>query len=457
MSNNAGGGGIEGAIMLGGALAIAVLIAAFTIKKVKRKDSNEKKMNLAAIHSCRKEKGGTEGLRFILHDSSSTLHQNSCCTNHGTSKIGITQIETYQLVSPQSLITSEDNTMQFERKDSVSGHQEIPIHDIEQESIAMTGNIEEISRPVSDHRPMNVVENESNDSLVMETIEMEIEDEAVDADAEQPAEEISTLQSLLSSVSSTEEAKSSFSTGEEDKEEHSLMQSSFSTEEDEEEYSPMRSSFSREEEDEEEYSPIRPSFSTEEEDEEEESSPIRPSFSTEEDDEEENSAMESSFSTEEEEEEEEEDSPLQSSFSTEEDENGENVTEMEEESSEGTWSSSTESNMEAIWPAEIMGVLSPESKEINISHLISVKKFEEKDTTAKIENYLANEFDESGSNDGKSKKENQVLVVMNDKKEHSAKRQNWVWLGLVLLLYFCSPIAYSNLIISLTVFLLFFP
>ena len=253
--------------------------------------------------------------------------------------------------------------MQFKGKDSVSGHQEIPIHDTEQESIEMPGNIEEISRPVSDHRPMNVVENESNDSLVMETIEIEIEDEAVNADAEQPAEEISTLQSSLSSVSSTEKEKSSFSTGEEDEEEHSLMQSSFSAEE----------------EDGEEYSPMRSSFSTEEEDEEEENSPIRPSFSTEEDDEEENSPMESSFS------EEEEDSPLQSSFSTEEDENGENVTETEEESSEGTWSSSTEYNMEAIWPAEMMGILSPESKEINISHRISVKKFEEKGTTAKIE------------------------------------------------------------------------
>ncbi|XWS76597.1 hypothetical protein CRYUN_Cryun01aG0190300 [Craigia yunnanensis] len=404
MSNNAGGGGIEGIVMLGGALAIASLVAAFTIKKGNRKDSSKDTANLAA----------TEGLRFILHGSSSTLHQISCCTNHGTSEVGITQIETRELISPQSLITSEENTMQCERTDSVSGHREILIHDTEQESIAMTCDIEEISRPVSDHKPMNVVENESNDSLVMETIEIKIEDEAVDADAEQPAEEMSTQQSSLSSVSPKEEEKSSFSTGEEDDEEYSLMQSSFSTEEeDEEEYSPMRASSSTEEEDEEEYSPIRPSFSTEE------------------DDEAENSPMESSFSTEEGEE---EDSPLQSSFSTEEDENGENVTEMEKESSEGTWSSSTESNMEAIWPAEMMGVLSPESKEINISNRISVKKFEEKDTTAKIEDYLANALDESGSNDGKNKKETQELVVMNDQKEHSAKWQIWVWLGLVLLL-----------------------
>ena len=76
MSNNAGGGFIEGFVLLGGALAIAIQIAAFTIKKVQRKDSNKDTMNLAASDSCRKE-DGTEGLRSILHDSSSTLHQNS--------------------------------------------------------------------------------------------------------------------------------------------------------------------------------------------------------------------------------------------------------------------------------------------------------------------------------------------------------------------------------------------
>ncbi|XVF32815.1 hypothetical protein REPUB_Repub17cG0115100 [Reevesia pubescens] len=427
---NAGGGGMESVVVFGGALAIASLVAAFTFKKGSnnsRKDNSKDTTNLAA-----KEEDGTQGLRFILQDSSSTLHQNSCCTSHGTSKNGIIQIETSELDSTQSLITLEENTMQCERKDSVSGQQEIFILDAEQESVAMTGDygdIEELSSPVSDHnKPVNVVENENDDSSVMKTIEIEIEDEAVDAAADSEpsmAEEMSTLQST---VSSTEEEKPSFLTGEE-VEEYSLVQSSFSTEEeDEEEYSPMRSSFSTEEE----YSPNRSSISTEDEDDEdeEEYSPMESSFSTEEEEEEEEySPMESSFSTEEEEEEEEE-SPLQSSFSTEEeDENSENVT----ESSEETWSSSPESNMEAIWPAEMMRVLSPEPKEMIIRHRISVKKSEEKDKTAKIEAYnnLGNTFNESGS---KKKKETQELVVMNDKREHSAKRQIWIWLSLVLLL-----------------------
>ncbi|XVF72667.1 hypothetical protein PTKIN_Ptkin12aG0138400 [Pterospermum kingtungense] len=500
MRNNAGGGGIEGAVMLGGALAIASLVAAFTVKKGNRKDTTNSAND------------GTEGLRFILHESSSTLHQNLCCTNHGTYEIGVTQIETCELVSPQSLISSGGNTMQCEIRDSVSGYREILIRDVEQESTAKTGDIEEISRPVGDLKPMKVVEKENNWPLVMEAIEIEIEGEAADADSEQPGEEMSTLQSSLSSVSPMAEEKSSSSTGEEDEEEYSLVQSSFSTEEveDEEEYSPMRSALfsteEEEEEEEEENSPMESSFSTEDEDEEcspmqslfsakddedeeeeEENSPMESTFSTEDEDEEcspmqslfsakdeedeeeeeENSPMESTFSTEDEdeeecspmqslfsakddedeeeeeeenspmessfstEEEEEEDSPLHSSFSTEEDESGENATEMEEGSSEGTWSSSTESNMEAIWPAEMMRVLSPESKGI---HQISVKKFKVKDTTSNTEDYLANTSDESGIKDGQNKKETQELVSINDQKSHSAKRQIWVWLGLVLLL-----------------------
>ncbi|OMO81981.1 hypothetical protein COLO4_23311 [Corchorus olitorius] len=86
----------------------------------------------------------------------------------------------------------------------------------------------------------------------------------------------------------------------------------------------------------------------------------------------------------------------------------------EEESSEGT-SSSTESNTEdAIWPAEMVGFLSLEPKEMNIS-----QKLEEKHTTAKIEEY---------NNLASTEK----LVTMNDKKEHlaEAKRQIWVWFSI---------------------------
>ncbi|EOX95154.1 hypothetical protein QUC31_004882 [Theobroma cacao] len=514
MSNAAGGSGIEGVVFLSGALAIASLVASFMIKKG-RKDSNKDTTNLAVTDCGREEEDGSQGLRFILQDSNSTLHQNSCCTNHGTSTIGITQIETCELVSTQNL-TTEENTMHCQQKDShsINGHQEILISDTEQESIAMTddyGDIEELSRPVIDHslhKPKNVVKNDTDDSAVMETIEIEIEGEAVDVGAKPTAEEKSTLQSSLSSVPSTEEEKcspkqssftaeekeeeekegyslmqsSSSAEEEEEEEEYSLMQSSFSAEEEEEEeeeYSIMQSAFSaeeEEEEEEEEYSVMHSSFSAEEEEEEEEEeySLMQSSFSAEEEEEEEEcslmesseecSLMQSSFSTEEEEDEEcslmqssfsaededeEEYSPIRSSFSTEEEEGYSPTessfsTEEEEDSplqssfsTEGTGSSSSESNMEAIWPAEMMGVLSPESKEMTISHLISVKKFEETDTTAKIEacHYSANMLDESGSNNGKKKEETQEHVEKNDQKEHSAaKRQIWVRLGLLLLL-----------------------
>ncbi|MBA0757798.1 hypothetical protein Gotri_020864 [Gossypium trilobum] len=434
ISMSSGGGGIERVVALGGALAVASLIAAFSIKKssCSKKDistNKEETANVEATDSCAKEEDAGEGLRFILQDSSSTLHYNSCCANHGTSKIGVAEIETSKLVSTQSLITLEENTIECERKESVSGQEETLIHDAEQESNAMTGgygDIEELSLSVGDteNNPMNGVENESNASLEMETIEITIEDEAVDhVDAEQPmAEESSTLQS---SLSSKEDDKTSISAGEEEDEEYPLMESLYPAEENEE-YPLMESLHPAEEnEDEEEYSPLRSPFSVEDnridDDEEEEEE-------EEDDDDGEYSTKESSFSTEEEKE-----SLLQSPLSTE-DENGENVAGMEEESSEGAWSSSPEPNTEVIWPAEMMGVLSPESKEneMNVSYLESQMKSKEEPKTAKIEtyHYLAKtKFDE------KKKIATEELVVMDVRKQHSAaKRQIWFWLGLVVLL-----------------------
>ncbi|KAL4384151.1 hypothetical protein GQ457_15G021510 [Hibiscus cannabinus] len=85
---------------------------------------------------------------------------------------------------------------------------------------------------------------------------------------------------------------------------------------------------------------------------------------------------------------------------------------MDEESSEGTWSSSPEPNMEVIWPEEIMTFFSSQPKEMNLSHLESEMKFNEDDRTTKREThrYLSkNTFEEL-----------EVAV----RKEHAAKRQN---------------------------------
>ncbi|XP_039013904.1 glutamic acid-rich protein-like [Hibiscus syriacus] len=300
---------------------------------------------------------------------------------------------------------------------------EIAINDREQETIGLTGgygDVDQSSRSETEHGAMNVLENESDDTLVMENID--ILDGEVGTDVERSTVEECTLQEPSLSLS---EDRSSFSAVEDDAEENPLIQSSFSTQEEdgEERHSPRPLSFSTVEEEQEDYdddddkeegeeyededSPMESPLSEEEEeedgvgeeeedgggeDDEEEDSPMESPFSEEEEDVDgggNDSPLQSSASTEEDEEyspmlsrlseEEEEDSPRQSSsFSTgEEDEEEysrvqsfvstedeysptrstfseaeEEVTETEEDSSEGTWSSSPESTMERITQAK---------------------------------------------------------------------------------------------------------
>ncbi|GMJ01054.1 hypothetical protein HRI_003774600 [Hibiscus trionum] len=362
------------------------------------KDSNKDMTSVAApaTESCAEEDDTCEGLRYVLHESSSTTHQNSCCTNNGTSRVGVTGIETSESVSTESLITLEESTIECgSKEDSVRIQHETLVPDAEQENNAMTGNygdIQELSGPVreNENNPMNGVQNEGIASLEMEFIEITVvDDEAFHVDAEQPTPQSSSL--------SNEEEKSSISTGEE---EHSLIQSSFPAEE---EYSQMSSSFSIEddrigEEENEDYSPKESSFSTEEED-----------------------------------------SGLQSPISTEvEDENGENEAEMDEDSSEGTWSSSPEPNMEVIWPAEIMTFISSQPKEMSLSQLESEMKAIEDVKTGKAgtHHYLSkNMFDGRDNNSGKNNKVTNEIAgaAMDVQKQHAAKPQKWFWLGLVAL------------------------
>ncbi|KAK8499475.1 hypothetical protein V6N12_011560 [Hibiscus sabdariffa] len=403
--NAAAAGGIERVVALGGALAVASLIAAFSIKKGGKKDSIKDKdkdtTNVAALapapatESCAKEYGTGEGLSYVPNESSSTMQKNSCCTNNGTSDAGVAEIETSELVSTESSITLEETTIESESKeDSVVVQQETPVHDAEHESNAMIsdhGDIQELSEPVheNENNPTNAVHDERLASLGMELIEITIVDESVHVDAEQPT--------LQPSSPPKEEENSSISTGEQ-QEEDSLMQSSFPP-------------------------PLPPPAAAAEE--EVNNSPKESSVSTEEE-------------GEEEEEEEEEDSALQSSFSTEveEDANGENAAELDEESSEGTWSSSQEPNMEVIWPAEIMAFISSAPKEVNLSDLESeMKAIEDGKPTKGEPNHYSdrNRFNRRDNNDGRNNKETGEPAVMDVRKQHATKRQTWFWLGLAVL------------------------
>ncbi|KAK8614531.1 hypothetical protein V6N13_068331 [Hibiscus sabdariffa] len=125
----------------------------------------------------------------------------------------------------------EESIIECESKeDSVIILHETLVDVAEQETNALTGNygdIHALSRPVgeNENNPTNGVQNKGIASLEldMELIEMTIVDEAFRVDAEQPR--------LHSSSPSKEEEKSSISTGkedmqgEEDEEEHSLIQS----------------------------------------------------------------------------------------------------------------------------------------------------------------------------------------------------------------------------------------
>lgn len=114
--------------------------------------------------------------------------------------------------------------------------------------------------------------------------------------------------------------------------------------------------------------------------------------------------------------------------SNEEDNSSEDVTEEEEEekSSEGSGSSSVESNVEAIWPTEMIEALSQELKGINANK-------------AKPESYayLNSKIDDSvfygyGNNNGTTENS----AILNDKREsiHLPRREVFVWSFLAVLL-----------------------
>ncbi|KAL5791869.1 hypothetical protein ACOSP7_000463 [Xanthoceras sorbifolium] len=126
----------------------------------------------------------------------------------------------------------------------------------------------------------------------------------------------------------------------------------------------------------------------------------------------------------------------------------EEVTEEEEESSEGTGSSSMESNVEAIWPAEMLDAPPQELKEMNANYQNTVDKIVDEDRIAKDDDYVDCKSD--GKNDSEAlgrnnettensrimlnKKAPRELVTVKDQIVNSTKWQIWIWSILVLLL-----------------------
>ncbi|KAK9983735.1 hypothetical protein SO802_033260 [Lithocarpus litseifolius] len=121
--------GIGGALVLGGVLALASLIAIFTIKnrrrdakkkpKVHKGVSNESKGNFRR----KKEDERREGLRFFLKDAPSTTRDS----RHGTSEISVIHIDdpSELLVDTKSSILEKPMTeISDEKKNTSSGHQE---------------------------------------------------------------------------------------------------------------------------------------------------------------------------------------------------------------------------------------------------------------------------------------------------------------------------------------------
>ncbi|KAK2649543.1 hypothetical protein Ddye_017032 [Dipteronia dyeriana] len=131
------------------------------------------------------------------------------------------------------------------------------------------------------------------------------------------------------------------------------------------------------------------------------------------------------------------------------DDSSEEVTEEEEDSSEGTGSSSMDSNVEAVWPAEMIDAPSLELKELSINYQnLGDKIGDEEDRVVKTGNHDLVDcksdgktvYKERGSNNETTentgmmlnKKAAQELVTMKDQTAHSPKGRIWIWSMLVL-------------------------
>ncbi|XP_050263616.1 uncharacterized protein LOC126707917 [Quercus robur] len=122
--------GIGGVLVLGGALALASLIAIFTIKNRRRDAKKKPEVHKGVSNKSngnfrrKKEDERREGLRFFSIDAPSTTRDS----RHGTSEISVIHIDdpSELLVDTKSLILEEKPMTEIsdKKESTLSGHQE---------------------------------------------------------------------------------------------------------------------------------------------------------------------------------------------------------------------------------------------------------------------------------------------------------------------------------------------
>ncbi|GLU16813.1 hypothetical protein SLE2022_332270 [Rubroshorea leprosula] len=234
------GGGIEGLVVWGGALAVASLVAVFTIRKGRKKDdakTDKDQPTVDLLHESgmkEREDVGGKALQFVIPETHSIMNENS---SEKFYEVGVKEIDPSESVPNWNSI-AEENALQavtdanVVNKNSMGGHQEILLSDTEQESIAISEDYcvaEEFPLPVPDSESESMAQNGKEGSSKMETF-----------DAEHVAgDKSSSMGSSLSSASSTDEEEedspiqSSMSSmmSSEEEDDSSAIQSTLSTEE----------------------------------------------------------------------------------------------------------------------------------------------------------------------------------------------------------------------------------
>lgn len=397
---NVGSAGVlGGVVLLGGGLAVAGLMAAFAIIKNRNGGSDDQKnkedSSAAATTASEKVHDGTHGLSSVLQNPTTAVHQNYCCTNHVTPTSGVIEspMDSRELVSAHNMALEDKPIPKIDaekEEDPSSGYQQEILFSDElnkeiTESCDEILNNEETSAPA----PQIKIKNESGENFqLIDIIEMKKEDEPAGTE-ELALEENSSKQSEEGDDDGAIEEYVM------DKEEGSL----------EGEISPKKNSTMQ---------PVEEEQEQEKEcDEDEENlttQPVEEEESVEEDDHD-HGVFDGNHDNDD-------------SSSEEED-----ITEKEEESSEGTGSSSRESNVEAIWPTDVIEALSHELKVMNANKMA---KTECDYINSKCEYGSKNETTENAPI--LNKKTPQEFVMAKVETMHLPTREVCVWTLLALLL-----------------------
>lgn len=389
------GGVLGGVVLLGGGLAVAGLMATFAIIKNRnsgRDDQKNEKDSAAATTASEKVHDGTQGLSSVLQNPTTAVHQNYCCTNHVTPTIGVTEspMDSRELVSAHNMALEDEPIpkVDAEKEEDPSRYQQEILFSDELkkeivESCNEIPNNEETSAPA----PQIKIKNEPGENFqLIDIIEMKKEDDPAGTE-ELALEENSSKQSEEEGDDGAIEEYVM------DKEEGSL----------EGEMSPKEDSTMQ---------PVEEEEEQEKECDEDENLTTQPVEEEESDDEGDRDH-----------------GVYDGNHDNDDSSSEEDVTEKEEESSEGTGSSSRESNVDAIWPTDMIEALSHELKVMNANKMA---KTECDYINSKCEYGSKNETTENAPI--LNKKTPQEFVMAKVETMHLPTREVCVWTLLALLL-----------------------